>query len=293
MASQTRLQMIGGGKMGQALLQGMISAGWAEPEQLAVVEVQADQRDRLASEFPGVLVIDRPLQGVDSVLAVKPYLVQEVCAALTDPGRVLSIAAGITVATMEAVLPAGTAVIRAMPNTPALVGAGAAALCGGRTAADADVAWASAILGSAGQVVVVAEPLLDAVTGLSGSGPAYLFLAAEAMTDAGVSMGLTRDVAALLATQTIYGAGKMMIETEQDPVALRAGVTTPAGTTAAGLAVLEDHGFRAAIAAAVRAATERSLELGKSSVEVDKSSVELDESSVEVDGSSVELDGSE
>jgi pyrroline-5-carboxylate reductase len=254
--------MVGGGKMGQALLQGMIGAGWAAAHELAVVEVDAGQRDRLSAVFPEVLVIDRPLPQVDAVLAVKPHLVQEVCAGLSQPGRVLSIAAGITVATMEAALPSGTVVVRAMPNTPALVGAGAAALCGGTSAGPTDIDWASGILGSAGQVVAVTEPLLDAVTGLSGSGPAYVFLLAEAMTDAGVSMGLTRDVAARLATQTIYGAGKMMVETGEEPVVLRAAVTTPAGTTAAGLAALEDNGLRAALAAAVRAATERSAELG-------------------------------
>ncbi len=259
----TTLQMIGGGKMGQALLQGMIDAGWATPDRLAVVEVVDEQRRRLAEMFPSVLVIDRPLPGVDSVLAVKPYLVEEVCRGLSNPGRVLSIAAGITIEAMESALSGDVAVVRAMPNTPALVGAGAAALCGGTHAEDDDVEWASSILAAVGEVAVVAEPLLDAVTGLCGSGPAYLFLVAEAMIDAGVAMGIPRNVAATLATQTIYGAGKMMVETGDEPVALRAGVTTPAGTTAAGLAALEDHGARAAFAAAVKAATLRSVELGK------------------------------
>lgn len=259
----TVLQMIGGGRMGQALLHGLIGADWAKPGELAVVEVLPDQRERLSLDFPSVTVIDRPLAGVDSVLAVKPHYVAEVCGALRQPGRVLSIAAGITIDTMEAALPAGTAVVRAMPNTPALVSAGAAALAGGSAASVEDVAWASGILASVGEVVEVAENLLDAVTGISGSGPAYLFLVAEAMTDAGVAVGLTRDVAGRLARQTIYGAGKMMVETGTEPLELRAGVTTPAGTTAAGLAALEEHGVRAAMAAGVRAATERSIELGK------------------------------
>ncbi len=264
-ASMTKLQVIGGGKMGQALVGGLIDSGWAGAEELAVVEVVADQRDRLRKGFPGVAVLERPEAGVDSVLAVKPNLVAAVCRSLERPGRVLSIAAGITIEAIEGALPAGTSVIRAMPNTPALVGAGAAALAGGTTASAGDVSWASAILESVGGAVVVAEPLLDAVTGLSGSGPAYVFLVAEALTDAGVAMGLTRDVAALLATRTIYGAGKMMVESGDEPVALRAGVTTPAGTTAAGLAALEEHGLRAALAAAVRAATLRSAELGAAS----------------------------
>ncbi len=261
--SQTTLQMIGGGKMGQALLQGMIDAEWAPPAKLAVVEVIEEQRQRLVEMFPSVLVIDRPLPGVDGVLAVKPYLVEEVCSGLAEPARVLSIAAGITIAAMETALTDGATVIRAMPNTPALVGAGAAALCGGTHATDGDIDWASGILSSVGKVAVVSESQLDAVTGLSGSGPAYLFLVAEAMTDAGVGMGLPRDVAASLATQTIYGAGKMLVETGEEPVSLRAGVTTPAGTTAAGLAALEQNGTRAAFADAVRAATLRSIELGK------------------------------
>ena len=164
---------------------------------------------------------------------------------------------------METALPTGVAVVRAMPNTPALVGVGAAALCGGSAATADDIAWAKSILSSAGAVAEVGEHLLDAVTGLSGSGPAYIFLIAEAMTDAAVAMGLPRDVAALLTAQTIHGAGKMLTETGEEPVALRAGVTTPAGTTAAGLAALEEHGVRAAFGAAVQAATDRSVELGQ------------------------------
>lgn len=259
----TKLQLIGGGKMGQALVQGMIDGGWATSDELAIVEVSARQREDLATRFPASLIIDRPLEGVAAVVAVKPHFVIEVCGSLRAPGRVLSVAAGITIASMEAALPAGTAVIRAMPNTPALVGAGAAALAGGTQAAADDGEWAAGILGSVGRAVTVTEPQLDAVTGLSGSGPAYVFLMAEAMTDAGVAMGLTREVAELLATQTIYGAGKMMMETGTKPVDLRAGVTTPAGTTAAGLGALEDHRLRAAMAAAVKAATARSVELGK------------------------------
>lgn len=259
----TKLQMIGGGRMGQALLQGMIDAGWAAERELAVVEVVADQRERLASAYPSATIIDRPLPDVDCVVAVKPQFVADVCRSLTRPGRVLSIAAGVTIATMESALPAGTPVVRAMPNTPALVGDGAAALAGGATAGPDDLRWASAILSSVGRVVEVAESSLDAVTGLSGSGPAYVFLMAEAMTDAGVAVGLTREVAGLLAKQTILGAGRMMMDTEAEPVELRAAVTTPAGTTAAGLGALEERGLRAAVAAAVLAATQRSIELGK------------------------------
>ena len=259
----TTLQLIGGGRMGQALLQGLIGAGWAPPTELAVVEVIEAQREALSRQFDGVEVLTEPLAATDTLVAVKPHLVTEVCRALDRPTRVLSVAAGITVAAMEAVLPDGTPVVRAMPNTPALVGSGAAGLAGGRATGDDDLAWAVGILDSVGVAEVVSEPLLDAVTGLSGSGPAYVFLLAEAMTDAGVAMGLTRAVAGRLAAQTIAGAGQMLIGDGADPVELRAGVTTPAGTTAAGLGALEHGGLRATVAAAVRAASERSIELGR------------------------------
>lgn len=250
--------------MGQAMVGGLLTAGWAGPDELTVVEVVADQRAAVAAAFPGVEVVEAPLPDVDSVVAVKPHLVAEVCSGLTRPRRVLSIAAGVTIASIEASLPAGTAVIRVMPNTPSLVGAGAAAVAGGTGATDDDVAWAVEVLSAVGEAVVVTEPLLDAVTGLSGSGPAYVFLIAEALIDAGVSAGLPADLAATLAGQTLYGAAKLLVDTGTAPAELRAGVTTPAGTTAAGLRVLEQRGVRAALIDAVSAATERSRELGGS-----------------------------
>jgi pyrroline-5-carboxylate reductase len=149
-----------------------------------------------------------------------------------------------------------------MPNTPSLVGAGASALAPGISASDDDVAWAVGILEAVGAVAVVAESALDAVTGLSGSGPAYIFLIAEAMIDAGVAAGLPADVARLLAIRTIEGAGRLMVETGTAPSELRAAVTTPAGTTAAGLRVLEQRAVRGALIDAVAAAAERSRELG-------------------------------
>ena len=255
--------------MGQALLGGLVDARWAEPDELTVVEVVAGQRGRLARELPGVNVVEKPLDGggieggVDTVLAVKPHLVVDVCRSLSGSGRVISIAAGITVAAMEAALPDATPVIRVMPNTPALVGAGVSGLAAGTHATDDDMEWALGVLGAVGEAVVVTEAQLDAVTGLSGSGPAYIFLVAEALTDAGVRYGLPRSVAATLAINTISGAGRLMTETGTDPVELRAAVTTPAGTTAAGLAALEEHGLRAAFSAAVGAATDRSIELGR------------------------------
>lgn len=250
--------------MGQALLGGMIDASWIEPAEAAVVEVSAEQRERLAGLLPGVTVLDSPLEGVPAVIAVKPHYVIEVASSLVDPGLVVSIAAGITLAAMEAVLPAGTRVLRVMPNTPALVGHGASAIAPGTSATDADLAWAVSLFEAVGVAVTVTEAQLDAVTGLSGSGPAYVFMVAEAMADAGVAAGLPRPVAELLAHQTIRGAGTMLASGDTTATDLRIGVTTPAGTTAAGLGVLEQRAVRAAFIDAVAAATERSRALGSS-----------------------------
>jgi pyrroline-5-carboxylate reductase len=175
---------------------------------------------------------------------------------------VLSIAAGVPLARLEAALGRGLPVVRAMPNTPALVRAGAAAIAPGSAATDDDLAWAEGILGAVGTVVRVPESLLDAVTGLSGSGPAYVFLMVEALTEAGVLVGLPRDVSAALVTQTLLGSARLLTETGDGPEALRAAVTSPGGTTAAGLRALETAGFRAALLEAVAAATARSKELG-------------------------------
>ena len=164
---------------------------------------------------------------------------------------------------VEAAAGTGIPVIRAMPNTPALVGVGAAAIAAGREATDDDLSWAEEILSAVGTVVRVREDLLDAVTGLSGSGPAYVFLVAEALVDAGVFVGLARDVSSSLVTQTLLGAATLLAESGEDAVAHRAAVTSPGGTTAAGLRVLEAEGVRAAMLDAVDAATRRSRELGE------------------------------
>lgn len=249
--------------MGEALVGGLLAAG-RRADDLAVVEPVGTRRQALVSRFPGVAVSEGPVPGDGVVLAVKPGAVPAAARAAGEAGcrRVLSIAAGVTLATLEAALPAGTPAIRAMPNTPALVGAGAAAVAGGSSAAEADLGWAEDVLGAVGIVVRVPEPLLDAVTGLSGSGPAYLFLVAEALIDAGVLVGLPRDVATTLTVQTLLGAGRLLAEGSDGPEALRAAVTSPGGTTAAGLAALEDRAVRAAFLAAVQAATERSRALG-------------------------------
>lgn len=260
-----RLVIIGGGRMGEALLGGLLGSGWARPEELAVVEVVADRRRELVLRFPAVQVVNDVPDAVEgAVIAVKPADVDLACRAAAAGGvsRVLSIAAGVDTARLERSLGAGVAVVRAMPNTPALVGAGAAAIAPGTSAGEADLAWAESILGSVGTVARVSEPLLDAVTGLSGSGPAYIFLVAEALIEAGVLVGLPRDVSTALTTQLFVGSARLLAESGSTPEALRAQVTSPGGTTAAGLRALESAGVRSAFLDAVAAATARSRELG-------------------------------
>jgi len=255
------LVIVGGGKMGEALLAGLLAAKWAEPAELAVVEPVAARRDELAERFPAVTVVAESVPAAGAVLAVKPPDVPAACRAL-EVGRVLSIAAGVTLGAIEGALGRPIPVVRAMPNTPALVGSGAAAIAGGSHAGEEDLRWAEGILGAVGEVDRVPEKLLDAVTGLSGSGPAYVFLVAEALIDAGVAAGLPRDVSARLATQTLLGSARMLVETGDSPEVLRAAVTSPGGTTAAGLRELERAGVRSALIEAVLAATRRSQELG-------------------------------
>jgi pyrroline-5-carboxylate reductase len=258
-----RLAVVGGGNMGAALVGGLLASGW-DAADLAVVEVVAPRRDELTALFPDVAV-DATVPPCDAALiAVKPYDAAAAATAAAAAGarRVLSIAAGVSIETLQQACGDGVVVVRSIPNTPALLGKGAAAMCGGPNTTDDDLDWAEGILGAVGTVARVAEPLLDAVTGLVGSGPAYLFLVAEALTDAGVLAGLTRPVADALVRQLFVGSAAMLSE-YGDPVSLRAMVTSPGGTTAAGLRVLEDRGTRSAMLEAVFAATERSKALGK------------------------------
>lgn len=257
-----RLAVVGGGNMGAALVGGLLQAGWAASD-IAVVEVLAPRTAQLQTLFPGVAVgADVPACAA-AVVAVKPPDVPAACAAAAAAGatRLLSIAAGVPLATLQQAAGPDVAVVRAMPNTPALVGQGAAAIAAGATAGADDLAWAEAILGSVGTVVRVGEQHIDAVTGLSGSGPAYVFLVAEALIDAGVHAGLVRTDSEALTVQLLVGAAALLRE-RGDPATLRAQVTSPGGTTAAGLRVLEDHAVRSAFIEAVMAATRRSAELG-------------------------------
>jgi pyrroline-5-carboxylate reductase len=255
--------------MGEALVGGLLDAGW-DADALAVAEVDGDRRRALELAFPDVRVVPSPAWAVPDadvvVVAVKPDDVvgalEAAAPVLADGALVLSIAAGVTLATLEAALP-GRPVVRAMPNTPALVRAGAAAIAGGAEATDEHLRLAERVLGAVGVVVRVPEKHLDAVTGLSGSGPAYVFLIAEALIEAGVLAGLTWETSRTLVTQTLLGSARLLDEGEEHPGLLRAAVTSPGGTTAAGLAVLEQHGVRAALLDAVRAAADRSRTLGE------------------------------
>jgi pyrroline-5-carboxylate reductase len=264
----SKLALLGGGKMGEALLGGLLEAGY-EADDLAVAELVPERRHDLESRFRGVRVVPSPAWAVPEcdviVVAVKPGDAAgalEVAAPALEPGAlIISIAAGVTIATLEAAAP-GHPVVRAMPNTPALVRRGAAAIAAGSHTGPEHLSTAERILGSVGTVVTVPESLLDAVTGLSGSGPAYIFMVAEALIEAGVHVGLPRSVSAALVTQTLIGSATLLAEGTDSAETLRAAVTSPAGTTAAGIAALEAAAVRSAFLQAVSAATERSRELG-------------------------------
>jgi pyrroline-5-carboxylate reductase len=254
--------------MGAALVGGLLDTGF-DPADVAVAEIDAERRRELETRFPQVRVVPSVAWAVADadvvVVCLKPADVSEALesagAALGADALVLSIAAGVTIATLEAAAP-GRPVVRAMPNTPALIGLGAAAIAGGANAHDGHLDLAQQLLGAVGLVVRLPEHLLDAVTGLSGSGPAYVFLVAEALVEAGVLVGLPRPIATQLVNQTLLGAATLLAHGDDGPEALRAAVTSPGGTTAAGLRSLEAAGVRSAFIDAVVAATRRSTELG-------------------------------
>ncbi|MGH9172425.1 MAG: pyrroline-5-carboxylate reductase [Acidimicrobiales bacterium] len=259
-----KLAVVGGGRMGRALVGGLLRSGWLMADDITVVELVAEARSELAERFPGVPIATSCGEADAAVLAVKPADAEVAARAVAGAGvpRVLSIMAGITIAELEPWC--GSAVVlRAMPNVPAVLGSGASGLAGGGRAGEEDFAWAEAVLSSFGVVARMPEKLLDAVTGLSGSGPAYVFLIAEALVEAGVAQGLDRDVSELLVTATLLGSARLLSETGERAETLRASITSPGGTTAAGLRVLEAHRTRSALIEAVAAATERSKELGR------------------------------
>ncbi|MAE94323.1 MAG: pyrroline-5-carboxylate reductase [Planctomycetota bacterium] len=266
-----RIGFLGAGAMGEALAAAVCAAG-VDPARLRAAD-PVPERGKALEERIGLRsgTDNREVVAASDlvVLAVKPGLVDAVLAGVRDEraaGEVLwiSIAAGVRLETLEAALPPGARVVRAMPNTPALAGAGATAFVANAACQAQDRDRALALFETVGLAWEAPdEALLDAVTGLSGSGPAYVFVLLEALSDAGVRMGLPRDAAAALATQTVYGAAKLAIESGRHPAALKDQVTSPGGTTIAGLEALEQGGLRAAVYAAVAAATARSRELGE------------------------------
>lgn len=260
---------LGAGKMATALARGVIQAGVVRPENVLASDPVPAAREAFA-QTTGARVVDRNADVVAGsdlvVLSVKPDQVVGLlgeCSAAWNPGRhlVVSIAAGVTLARMEAAGPAGLRIVRVMPNTPALVGASASAYALGSAATRADAELVQRLLGSVGIALEVKEKLLDAVTGVSGSGPAYGFLMIEAMADGGVAAGLPRDVAQRLAAQTLLGAAKMVLETGQHPGALKDAVCSPGGTTIEAIHALEKGGVRAALIGAARAAADKSKSL--------------------------------
>jgi pyrroline-5-carboxylate reductase len=270
MATPLTIGFIGAGKMATALARGFVRAEIVTPKHLIAGDVSAAARAAFIRET-GAKATAANAEVLKSasvlMLAVKPDQVAGVLAGLrgdfTGNHLLISIAAGVTLAKMEAALPAGTRVIRVMPNTPALVGEAAAAFALGKSATAADGEVAKKLWSAVGLVFQVKEPLLDAVTGLSGSGPAYVYQFIEAMSDGGVAAGLPRDIATRLAAQTVLGAARMVLETGQHPGALKDQVTSPGGTTIEGLHELEKGQLRATVMSAVRAATEKSKKLGQ------------------------------
>ncbi len=263
------LAFIGGGNMARSLIGGLVARGH-DPARIRVAEPVQPLREALAADF-GVAVFEDGAQAVEGastwVLATKPQVLKPVCEALADAAQaarplVVSIAAGITAGQLQRWLGGGIAVVRTMPNTPALLGAGVTGLFASARVDDAGRTLAERLLAAAGPTVWIAdEAMMDAVTAVSGSGPAYVFLLAEAMIDAGIAEGLPADAARTLALQTILGAARMLTESDVDAAELRRRVTSPNGTTQAALDAFEAGGFRALVAKAIHAARVRGAEL--------------------------------
>ena len=265
----TTLAVIGAGVMGEALVSGLVKAGWSADSITA-----ADRREfrrQETAQAHGVKTAAgnaEAVAGADTVvLVVKPQdvgeVLPEIAPALAPGALVVSLCAGISTAQIESHLPEGVAVVRVMPNTPALVGEGMAAVSAGAHAGPDDVAHATELMSALGKVITVPERYQDAVTAISGSGPAYLFFVVEAMIDAGVMLGLPRDVSTTLVVQTMYGSAHLLRESGEHPTVLREQVTSPGGTTAAALRQLEDHRVKAAFITAMEAARDRSRALAE------------------------------
>ena len=268
MLKDKKIAIIGGGKMGSIVAQGLIAQKIVSAKDIVVTDIDAKRLEFLRKTMKLKVSPhnEKAVKGADVIiLAVKPQnmavTLSGISSAIDKTKIVISIAAGITTSFIEASLAAGVRVLRVMPNTPALIGEGAAAVAKGSCAKKSDVKLAHIIFSAVGISVEVEEALIDAVTGLSGSGPAYCFLIIEALIDAGEKMGLPRDLAGKLAMQTMLGAARLCIHSDKQPAELREMVASPGGTTVAGLKALEDGNLRATIIAAVEAATKRSKEL--------------------------------
>ncbi|MHC4179076.1 MAG: pyrroline-5-carboxylate reductase [Planctomycetota bacterium] len=264
-----RIGLIGAGQMATALGQGFVKAGFVAAENLLAADPDPDAMKRFAQATGGRTTKGNPkvAQGSDVVfLAVKPQKMAEVLADLrgkiTARQLVVSIAAGVRLAELAEGLGGNVRLVRVMPNTPCLVGQGACGYCLGEKATAEDARLVEELLGAVGTAYQLDEKLLDAVTGLSGSGPAFVYVIIEALSDGGVRMGLPRNVATALAAQTVRGAAEMVAATGEHTGVLKDRVASPGGTTIAGLQALESGGLRAALMAAVEAATRRSIELG-------------------------------
>lgn len=264
----TKIAVLGAGKIGEALLSGLIAAG-RDPADLMFTERYPEREKELTARY-GVVGVDVAGAAAAAdilVIAVKPQdidaLLDELDGVLKPGTLVVSLCAGLPTSLFERRLPAGTPVVRVMPNTPMLIGEAMSAVSAGQHASPGDIAAVEELLGSVGKVVRVPESQQDAVTALSGSGPAYFFFLVEAMIDAGILLGLPRAVAAELIIQSAVGSAKMLASADEHPVLLREAVTSPAGTTINAIRELENHGVRAALIAAIEAARDRSVQLGR------------------------------
>ncbi|MBN1547036.1 MAG: pyrroline-5-carboxylate reductase [Syntrophaceae bacterium] len=270
MLQKKKIAVIGVGKMGGGLLEGILSQKLITPKAISIYDKVSERLDELKQIHGVRLAVDTRDVLTDAdivILGVKPQNMQEVLMEiqtdLNENQLIISIAAGISTSFIEELLVKKVRVIRVMPNMPALIGCGATALARGESATEEDIGCALQIFDAVGISVVVTEDLMDAVTGLSGSGPAYGFMMIEALSDAGVLMGLPRDTALKLAAQTMLGAATLCLQSQKHPAALKDMITSPGGTTIAGLKVLEEGKFRASLMKAVEAAALRSKALGR------------------------------
>jgi pyrroline-5-carboxylate reductase len=267
-ADMTRLAVLGGGKMGEALIAGLVASGWRRPEDIVVTGRREERLSELFDSYGVETLLDNgaAVAGAEViVLAVKPQdieiLLSDISAHVAADQTILSVVAAIPTSFIEERLGNDVPVVRAMPNTPSIVHEGMAGIAAGRHASDESMKLATEVLRHVGRVVTVPEPYLDAVTAISGSGPAYFALLAEAMIEAGILLGLAREMSTELVVQTMLGSAKLLRDEKMHPVELREMVTSPGGTTIRAIRVLEQSGVRAAFLNAIQAAMERSQEL--------------------------------